>query len=57
MVEFVFRALTESSPIGDCARRVCEQVQALQVRRAEPALTGRGKLLPLHIQRTEEHPE
>jgi hypothetical protein len=54
VVEFVLNAMTASSPMGDGVRRVWQQDQTLRVKRAEPVLTVRGKLLPLHIQRVEE---
>jgi hypothetical protein len=57
VVEFVFNTLTRSSPVGDGARRVWQQDRTLQVKRMEPVLTGRGKLLPLHIQRAGEYPQ
>lgn len=52
VVEFVYRALTESSAMADSARRVWEQDRTLQVKRMEPVATARGKLLPLHIERS-----
>ena len=54
VVEFVFDTLTASSPMGDGVCRVWQQDRTLQVKRMEPVLTGRGKLLPLHIQRAQE---
>lgn len=51
VIEVILNALRESSPMADAARTVWQQMQTIQVKRAEPILTGRGKLMPLHIQR------
>jgi hypothetical protein len=53
IVEVVLNALRQSSPMGDAARNVWQQADTLQVKRMEPVWTGRGKLLPLHLQRFE----
>lgn len=52
VVEYVYRALTKSSAMADSARRVWEQDGTLQVKRMEPVATARGKLLPLHLERS-----
>jgi len=51
VVEVILHALSESSPMADATRTVWEQMQTVRVKRAEPVLTQRGKLLPLHSQR------
>jgi len=51
VVELIHNALSESSPMADAARAVWQQTQTIRVQRAEPTLTARGKLLPLHIER------
>lgn len=51
IVPVVLNALRASSPTADSARTVWEQVDTIRVKRTEPILTARGKLLPLHIQR------
>ncbi len=52
VIEFVLNALTESSPMGDVARRMWQQDQTLRIKRMEPVWTARGKLLPLQIERS-----
>jgi hypothetical protein len=51
VVAAVLNGLGGSSPMADAARAVWQQSGTLQIRRGEPVLTARGKLLPLHIQR------
>jgi hypothetical protein len=51
VVETILNALSESSPMADAARTVWQQMQTIRVQRAEPMVTARGKLLPLHIER------
>ena len=51
VVEVILQALGESSPMADATRITWQQMQTIRVRRAEPILTTRGKLLPLHSQR------
>ncbi len=53
VVEFTLNALTETSPAGDAARRMWQQDRSLRVKRMEPVLTARGKLLPLHLERAD----
>jgi hypothetical protein len=55
VIETILNALRESSPMADAARTVWQQMQTIQVRRAEPVLTKRGKLFPLHIERRMEN--
>jgi hypothetical protein len=51
VVEVMLDALRQSSPMADAARTIWQQAQTIQVKRMEPVWTGRGKLMPLHIQR------
>lgn len=44
-------ALGQSSSMADAARALWQHAQTIQVRRAEPVWTDRGKFMPLHIQR------
>jgi hypothetical protein len=50
VIDVILNALRESSPMADAARTVWQQMHTIQVRRTEPVLTGRGTLMPLHIQ-------
>lgn len=50
LVESLLEALRASSPAAGVAGTVWRQAQTIRVKRAEPAWTARGKLLPLHIQ-------
>ncbi len=50
----VLSALRESSPMADAARSIWQQSQTIRILRREPIPTARGKLMPLHIQRTGE---
>jgi hypothetical protein len=51
VIDVILNAMRESSPMADGARAVWQQMQTIRVKREEPILTGRGKLMPLHIQR------
>lgn len=51
VVDVMLNALRQSSPMADAARTVWQHAQTIQVKRMEPVWTGRGKLMPLHIQR------
>ena len=51
VIEVILNALRESSPMADAARTVWQQMQTIQVKRAEPLSTERGKLMPLHVER------
>jgi hypothetical protein len=51
VTEAIWAALRESSPMADAARTVWQQMGSIQVKRAEPIPTGRGKLMPLHVER------
>jgi hypothetical protein len=48
VVETVLEALGQGSVAADLARAIWNQAGTLQVRRAEPIWTERGKLMPLH---------
>ena len=50
VTDVVLRSLSESSAMADAARTVWQQARSLQIRRAEPVWTARGKLLPLRVQ-------
>ena len=56
MVGVVLEALRQSSPMADTARGVWARAETLQVRRAAPIWTQRGKLMPLHMERRTEQP-
>jgi hypothetical protein len=51
VVAAVLEALGRSSAMADAARIVWQRTGTLQVRRAEPTPGGRGKVMPLRIQR------
>jgi hypothetical protein len=50
-IAVVLNALGAAHPSADAARSIWQQAGSLQVRRAEPRVTARGKFLPLHIER------
>lgn len=51
VMEVMLNALRASSAQSDAARSVWESGRVLEIKRAEPVWTARGKLMPLHIQR------
>lgn len=51
VIEALHDALRTSSPAAGVASTVWKQAQTIRVKRAEPAWTARGKMLPLHIKR------
>jgi hypothetical protein len=51
VIEFLHNALRASSPAAGAASAVWKQAGTIRVRRREPVWTGRGKLLPLHVER------
>jgi phenylacetate-coenzyme A ligase PaaK-like adenylate-forming protein len=51
LIETVLDALRQGSAMADSARAIWEQARTLQVKRVEPLLTARGKLMPLHLAR------
>lgn len=53
MIELVLQSLGKASHAGDISRVIWQQAGALRVKREEPTWTSRGKLMPLHIDRTE----
>jgi len=52
VIEALHNALHASSPAAGVASTVWKQAQSIRVKRAEPAWTARGKMMPLHIQRS-----
>jgi len=52
VVQVLLQALSESSPMADATRTVWQDAGTIRVRRAEPILTARGKLLPLRTRHT-----
>jgi hypothetical protein len=57
VIDCVMDALRSSSASADIARSVWQHAGTLQVRRAEPVWTARGKLMPLHISHAAAHSE
>lgn len=55
VIELMLKTLRESSPMADMARIVWQQSQTLQIKREEPVASSLGKLLPLHIRRSERN--
>jgi hypothetical protein len=51
VIEFLHESLRASSPAAGAASAVWKQAGTIRVQRKEPVWTGRGKLLPLHLQR------
>jgi hypothetical protein len=51
VIETVLAALGDGSVAADQARVIWGRAGTLRVKRMEPVLTGRGKLLPLHLAR------
>ena len=49
VIDTLLEALGRSSVSADYARAVWDQARTIHIKRAEPVLTRRGKLLPLHI--------
>jgi hypothetical protein len=54
VVEFFLSALKKGSVAADMAQAIWRETKTLQIKRADPILTGRGKLMPLF---TEKHPK
>ena len=54
VIEVVLEALRQSSVAADLARAVWSQAQTLRVKRMEPLLTARGKLMPLYLAKRSE---
>jgi hypothetical protein len=50
VIDVVMNALRASSAMADSARAVWQHAGSLQIKRMEPHLTARGKLLPLFLQ-------
>jgi hypothetical protein len=55
-IQALLDALRQSSPMADAARTLWQPAGTIRVKRMEPTWTGRGKLLPLHIQRRAADP-
>jgi len=51
VVPAILAALDQSSIMGSGTRAIWAQAGTLRVQRREPILTGRGKLMPLHLER------
>jgi len=51
VADVVMDALRSSSAMADSARLVWKHSGTLEIKRAEPVLTARGKLMPLHLER------
>jgi hypothetical protein len=49
VIDVMMDALRRSSAMADAARGAWQRYGTLQVKRVEPVLTSRGKLMPLHI--------
>jgi hypothetical protein len=52
VIDTLHAALRSSSPSAGVASTIWKQAQTIQIKRGEPAWTARGKLMPLHIQRS-----
>lgn len=55
VVHVILNALRDSSPMADAARTIWQTAQTIQIKRMEPILTARGKLLPLHVQKARQN--
>ncbi len=51
VVESVLEAMRDTSPMADAARSVWKHAHTLRIRRAPPALTRGGKMMPLDLSR------
>jgi hypothetical protein len=56
VIECVLNALRESSGMADAARMIWQHAETLQIKRMEPIWSGRGKLMPLHLDRASRKP-
>lgn len=52
VIETVLEALGQMSVSGNLARSIWSQAKALRIKRTEPIWTTRGKLMPLHLERS-----
>jgi len=50
-VQLVMRALSDSGHAGALSRTIWSQAGSMRVKRMRPTWTGRGKLMPLHLER------
>lgn len=55
VIAAVLNALRESSSIAAAAQQVWKHAETLEIKRTEPIWTGRGKLLPLHLERSKKN--
>ncbi len=51
VIATVMQALRETSPMTEAARVVWQNTNSLRIQRAVPAVTARGKAMPLHLQK------
>ncbi|HEY4612343.1 MAG TPA: hypothetical protein VII11_05130 [Bacteroidota bacterium] len=51
-IDIILAALPNGGPGSDLGRAMWSQAKTIRVKRAEPVWTGRGKLMPLHLDRT-----
>ena len=51
-IDVVLSAMPSGGPGSDLGRAMWLQAHTIRVKRAEPIWTGRGKLMPLHLDRT-----
>lgn len=54
VIDFMHESLRASSPAAGAASAVWKQAGTIQVRRSEPVWTARGKLMSLHIDRSND---
>lgn len=54
VVEFILGALKRTSVAADMAQAIWREARTLQIKKAEPLLTARGKLMPLYVKRHHE---
>jgi len=54
VIEVIHDAMRSSSSMADAALTTWQQTKTIQIKRMEPIPTARGKLLPLHIERSRD---
>jgi phenylacetate-coenzyme A ligase PaaK-like adenylate-forming protein len=52
VLELVYQSLRETSAMADIARAGWKNADSIRLKRMEPLLTARGKLLPLHLRKS-----
>ena len=61
VIDDVLDALRRSGAMADAARSVWQRNDSIKIRRMKPVWTARGKMMPLHLERTgsqsQSHPE